>query len=81
MQGPKTYLVSDNLPLSSFKRKNISRKVLAHRKKKKIDTVVVDIPDMVDQLASAFEVLVFSNIFPFFSFPSLTISCAVFKID
>jgi hypothetical protein len=69
MQGHKTHLVSDNLPLSSFKRENISRKVLAHRKKKKIDTVVVDIPDMAGKLASSFEVLVFSIILPFFFIP------------
>jgi hypothetical protein len=66
MQGPKTHLVSDNLSLSSFKREIISRKVLAHRKKKKIDTVVVDIPDMAGKLASSFEVQVFSIILPFF---------------
>jgi hypothetical protein len=69
MQGPKTHLVSDNLPLSSFKKKNISRKILAHRKKKKLDTVVVDIPDIAGKFASAFEVLIFSSILRLFFVP------------
>jgi hypothetical protein len=69
MQGPKTHPVSDDLHLSMLKKKNISHKVLVHRKQKKIDTVVVDIPDTAGKLVGAFEVLAFSNILPFFFVP------------
>jgi hypothetical protein len=57
MQGPKINPSPDNLPLLTLKRKDMSRKVLVHRtKKKKIDTVVVNIPDMDGKLVGAFEV-------------------------
>jgi hypothetical protein len=56
MQGPKINRPPDNLPLSTIKRKDMPQKVLTHRtKKKKIDIVVVSIPDMARKLASALE--------------------------
>jgi hypothetical protein len=57
MQGPKINLSSDNLPLSTLKRKGVASKVIAHKsKKKKIDTIVIDIYDMAGKLARAFQV-------------------------
>jgi hypothetical protein len=60
MQGPKTNLIPDNLPLSTLKRKSVSSKVLTHRSKKRIDTKVISVSDMAGVLGSAFQVLSFS---------------------
>jgi hypothetical protein len=57
MQGPRTNLVSDNLPLSTLKRKSGLSKTLARKTRRKIGTTVIDISDMAGKLASAFEVL------------------------
>jgi hypothetical protein len=69
MQGSKINLASDNLPLSTHKRKGVTRKALVHKcmkkKKKKIDIVVVNIFDMAGKLSGAFEVEL-SSTFPFF---------------
>jgi hypothetical protein len=64
MQRPKINLSSDNLPLSTLKRKGGSNKVLTRKTKRKIDTVIVDASDMAKVLASAFKVLTFC-LFPF----------------
>jgi hypothetical protein len=60
MQVPKNNPFSDNLPLLSLKRKVVSSKVLTHRSNKKIDTKVINVSDMAEVLASAFQVLTFS---------------------
>jgi hypothetical protein len=57
MHGPRVNPVSDNLPLSTLKRKVVTNKVLARKMKRRIDTVVVNIPDMAGKLADTFEVL------------------------
>jgi hypothetical protein len=65
MQGPRINPVPDNLPLSTIKRKGGLSKTLDHKTRRKIDTAVVNIPNLVGNLASAFEVLVFSHYFYF----------------
>jgi hypothetical protein len=67
MYGPKTNLVSDNLPLSTLKRKSGLSKTLARKTRRKMDTAVVDIFDMAGKLASALEVLflLITLLFPF----------------
>jgi hypothetical protein len=57
MQGPRTNPVSDNLPLSTLKRKGVLSKTLARKTRKTIDIADVDLPDLAGKLASAFEVL------------------------
>jgi hypothetical protein len=59
MQGPRTNLVSENLPLSTLKRKSGLSKTLARKRRSKIDTAIVDISNMVGKLARAFEVIFF----------------------
>jgi hypothetical protein len=81
MQGPKINFVSNNLPLSTLKRKSGLSKTLARKTRWKIDTTVVDISDMAGKLASAFEVLVLL-ITLLFLFESLTdYFCAVLGIN
>jgi hypothetical protein len=63
MQGPRINPVSDNLPLSPLKRKSGLNKTLSRKTRRKIDTAIVDIPDMAEKLVSAFEVLVFPHHF------------------
>jgi hypothetical protein len=72
MQGPKINPSSDNLLLSTLKRKGGSSKVLTHRSKKRIDTKVVNISDMAGVLASAFQVMTLS-LFSSFLYLWLTI--------
>jgi hypothetical protein len=63
MQGPKIIPPPDSVLLLTLKRKGGSSKVLTHRSKKKIDTKVLNILDMVGALSSAFHVMTFSPIF------------------
>jgi hypothetical protein len=65
MQGPKINPPPDSMLLSTLKRKGGSRKVLTHRSKKRIDTKVLNVSDMVGALASAFQV-VSLGLFSFF---------------
>jgi hypothetical protein len=65
MQGPKINPPLDSLLLSTLKRKSGSNKVLTHRSKKRIDTKVLNVSDMVGALASAFQV-VSLGLFSFF---------------
>jgi hypothetical protein len=58
MQGPRINPISDNLPLSTLKRKSGLSKTIVRKTRRKIDTTVVDIADMAGKLVSAFEVLV-----------------------
>jgi hypothetical protein len=60
MQGPKIIPPPDSVLLSTLKRKGGSSKVLTHISKKKIDTEVLNISDMVGALASLFQVMTFS---------------------
>jgi hypothetical protein len=68
MQGPKINPPPDNLLLSTLKRKGGYSKVLTHRSKKRIDTKVFNVSDMVGVLASAFQLLTLD----FFLFISLS---------
>jgi hypothetical protein len=72
MQGPRTNPVSDNLPLSTLKRKGVPRKTLSQKTRKIIDTTDVDLPDLAGKLASAFDVLNSSLTFCFSPFAFLT---------
>jgi hypothetical protein len=60
MQGPKIIPPPDSVLLSTLKRKGGSSKFLTHISKKKIDTEVLNISDMVGALASLFQVMTFS---------------------
>jgi hypothetical protein len=82
MQGPRINLVPDNLPLSTLKRKDMPHKALAHRKKKKIDSTVVDIPNLAEKLAGAFEVCLLLISSPFSSYLFINpFLCIVFGIN
>jgi hypothetical protein len=81
MQGPRINPVSDNLPLSTLKRKSGLSKTLARKTRRKIDTAIVDISDMARKLVSAFEVLVlFTTLLFLFGFITDYL-CAVFRIN
>jgi hypothetical protein len=64
--SPKINPPPDNFLQSTLKRKGGPSKVLTHTSKKRIDTKVINVSDMVGVLASAFQVLTLSL---FSSFP------------
>lgn len=70
MLGPKSNPTLSNPLLSALKRKNVTSKILTRRTKKKINPMVVNIPDMDGTLACAFDVLAFFSFFS--SFCALT---------